>query len=214
MKAIMDICFKHPFTCCVAGATRSGKTEWTKRFVLNSSSMMDIPPDKIIWCYSEFQPSYNELGRLKNFHFHEGVPDLSLLKTSEPKLVVFDDLMSEFGKSKKSDLTQLFTRGCHHWNCSAIHIVQNLFFNNIRDARINSHYLVLLRNPSDKLQIMNLGRQIFPHQQKYFLDAYSDACSTPYSYLLVDLSPESCDEIRLRTNIFPPEICHAYLSKS
>ena len=209
----MDVSFRHPFTCCVAGATKSGKTEWTKRFVLNCNSMMDVPPARIIWCYSEFQPSYNELNKVNNFEFHEGIPDLALLKTPEPKLVIFDDLMSEFSKNKKSDLTQLFTRGCHHWNCSAIHIIQNLFFDNMRNARINSHYLVMLRNPSDKLQIMNLGRQLFPQQQKYFMDAYSDACAVPYSYLLIDMSPESSDEIRLRTDIFPPEISFAYIPK-
>ena len=209
----MDISFRHPFTCCVAGATKCGKTEWVKRFVQNCHLLMDITPTKIIWCYSEFQPGYNVLCQLPNLEFNEGIPDMNKLKTPEPKLVIFDDLMSEFSNNKKSDLTQLFTRGCHHWNCSAIHIVQNLFFANLRNARINSHYLVLLRNPSDKLQVMNLGRQLFPQQQKFFMNAYADSCSVPYSYLLIDMSPESADEVRLRTNIFPPEICYAYLPK-
>jgi len=209
----MDISFKHPFTCCVAGATRCGKTEWVKRFVQNCHLMMDVAPDKIIWCYSEFQPGYNDLNNVPNLEFNEGIPDMDKLKTPESKLVIFDDLMSEFGKNKKSGLTQLFTRGCHHWNCSAIHIVQNLFFDNLRNARINSHYLVLLRNPSDKLQIMNLGRQLFPQQQKFFMNSYADACSEPYSYLLIDMNPLSSDEIRLRTNIFPSELSFAYLPK-
>jgi hypothetical protein len=209
----MDISFRHPFTCCVAGATRCGKTEWVKRFVQNCHLMMDVPPDKIIWCYAEFQPGYNELNKIPNLEFIEGIPDMNKLKNPGSKLVIFDDLMSEFGKNKKSDLTQLFTRGCHHWNCSAIHIVQNLFFENLRNARINSHYLVLLRNPSDKLQIMNLGRQLFPQQQKFFMNAYTDACTEPYSYLLIDMNPLSSDEIRLRTAIFPSELSFAYLPK-
>ena len=209
----MDILFRHPFTCCVAGATRTGKTEWVKRFVQNCHLLMDVCPAKIIWCYTEFQPSYRELNNLVNLEFCEGIPDMNKLKTPEPKLIIFDDLMSEFAKNKKSDLTQLFTRGCHHWNCSAIHIVQNLFFDNLRNARINSHYLVLLRNPSDKLQVMNLGKQLFPQQQKFFMESYEDACSEPYTYLLIDMSPETADDIRLRTNIFPPELCFAYLPK-
>lgn len=209
----MDISFRHPFTCCVAGPTKCGKTEWVKRFVMNCHELMDIVPKRILWCYGEFQPSYEELSKLANLEFIEGPPPLNELKSPEPKLIIFDDLMMEFGKSKRSDLNELFSRGCHHWNCSAIHIVQNLFFNNLRNARINSHYLVLLRNPSDKLQVMNLGKQLFPRKQKYFMDAHTDACSIPYGYLLIDMDPESCDEIRLRTNIFPNEIGHAYLPK-
>ena len=206
----MDISFHHPFTSIVAGPTRSGKTEWAKKFVQNVPFLMDIKPERIIWCYSEYQPSYNEL--LPHAELIEGIPDMALLKTPEPKLVVFDDFMTEF--SKKPELTALFTKGCHHWNTSAIHIVQNMFYENLRCARINSHYLVLLKNPADKLQIMNLGRQLYPHNAKYFQHAYDDACNYPYGYLLVDVSPECCDDIRLRTCIFPNDMCcYAYVPK-
>jgi len=104
----------------------------------------------------------------------------------------------------KSDsrLNELFTRGSHHWNLSIIHIVQNLFFNGIRTSRINAQYLILMKNPSDKLQIKNLGRQVFPGS-KHFEEAFVDATSRPFGYLLIDLTQTTPDNMRLRTNIFP-----------
>lgn len=209
----MDTVWRHPFTSLVVGPTKSGKTEFVKKFVANTDYLIDTKPQKILWCYSEYQPSYDDLVRVPNLELIEGIPDISTLKGPEPKLVVFDDFMAEFARHKKSDLTSLFTRGCHHWNTSVVHIVQNLFYDNLRTARINSHYMVLLKNPSDRLQVMNLGRQLYPDKQKYFNESYNDACAKPYGYLLIDMSPETADEIRLRCNIFPNEISYAYLPK-
>lgn len=207
----MDIRFRHPFTCCVCGPTRSGKTEWVKRLVTNVNSLVCPEPVKILWCYKEYQPSYDDLAYVPNLELIEGLPDWHTLKQSinVPKLIIFDDFMCEL--SKKEDLTKLFTRGAHHWNCSLIHILQNAFYNNMRTARINTHYLVLLRSVSDKLQVQTLARQLFPENPKYFKESFDDATSCPYGYLVVDLSPESNDEVRLRTCIFPGEICYAYV---
>jgi len=86
------------------------------------------------------------------------------------------------------NLTKLFTRGFHHWNVSVIHIVQNIFFEGLRTSRINAQYVVLFKNPSDQLQSHTLGRQLFPSQYKYFLEAYADATSEPHGYLVIDLT--------------------------
>lgn len=209
----MDVSFKSPFTCVVSGPTRSGKTEWAKRLVRHAAEMISPPPDKIIWAYNEWQDSYKDL--LPNVHLVEGIPDIAALKEDKDtrKLVICDDLMQTLSKEKNSELVSLFVRGSHHWNVSIIHIVQNLFFNNMRTARINSHYLVLMKNPSDRLQVMTLARQLYPGQQKFFLDAFNDACGKPFGYILVDCEPTTDDQVRLRTCIFPGEQCFAYIPK-
>ena len=205
-------CFCHPFTAMCAGATKSGKTEWAKRFVLNACHLMRPSPDEIIWCFSEYQPSYEELRRNPQVRLVEGLPDTNYLKSTpyKRKLLVMDDLLME-GDGKKSSVTQLFTKGAHHWNCSCIHIVQNLFYGNIRTARINSHYLILMRNPSDKLQVCQLARQLFPRKQNDFLEAYDDATKEPYGYLVVDLAPNTNEKLRLRSHVFPNEFQCVYM---
>jgi hypothetical protein len=209
---MVDISLHHPFTCMVSGPTKAGKTVWTKRFVQHAKELMDPPPERIIWCYSEYQDGYNTLG--PDVELMEGIPELQTLKQCpKRKLLILDDFMAELSDKKNSSLVQLFSCGSHHWNCSCIYIVRNLFHGG-RMARVNAHYIVLMKNPSDQLQAMTLAKQIYPGKHKFFLEAYKDACtSKPYGYLLVDVSPQSHDETRLRTNIFPGELAIAYLPK-
>jgi hypothetical protein len=198
----MDVRFKAPFTACLSAGTKCGKTEWAKKFVKNASTMIHPPPDKIYWAYGEWQEGYKALE--DTVIFIDGVPDLELFKSdkSTNKLLICDDLMQAYGKNK-DELIALFCKGSHHWNLSILHILQNLFFSNMRTARVNSHYMILMKNPSDRLQLMTLANQIFPRKQKRLIEAYDDACSQQYGYLLLDLEPSTPDNIRLRTNIFP-----------
>ena len=201
--------FSHPFTCLVSGPTKCGKTTWAIRLVKNANSMISPPPQKIIWCYNEWQPAYIQLPA--TVHLQEGVPDLVELKETShiPKLLILDDFMQNLRDDK---LTALFTRGAHHWNVSIVHLVQNLFHNS-RTARVNAHYIVLMRNPCDKLQVQTLGRQIYPGQTKFFNEAYKDATERKFGYLLADLSPDLDDEYRLRTCVFPDELQYVYVPK-
>lgn len=207
----MDLRFRHPFTCIVAGPTKAGKTRWVERFVNNCHLLMDQPPQQIFFAYAEWQPVYGQLPKM--VRLSEGLPDLSMLRSTPevPKLLILDDMMQEMKRDKR--LVELFTRGCHHWNVSCIHIVQNVFFEGLRTSRVNAQYLVLMKNPSDKLQAMNLAKQLYPDRQKYFLDSFLDATSQPYGYLLVDLSPLTEEQVRLRTNIFPGDTLAVYLPK-
>lgn len=200
--------WKHPFTCIISGPTKAGKTEWVKKFVANIDNMMDQHPTKIYWVYSDWQPAYQNLDGVT---FIEGLPQMAELKDDEPKLLILDDMMQEMKSNK--NLVSLFTKGSHHWNLSCIHIVQNLFFNGLRTPRINAQYIVLMKNPADKLQISNLGRQIFPTNQKYFMESYHDACSKPYGYLVIDLTQETDDGLRLKTDVFLGELTSYYVPK-
>ena len=71
----------------------------------------------------------------------------------------------------------------------------------MRTISLNSHYLVIFRNPRDKSQINHLAKQMYPGNIKFMQQSYDDATSKPYGYLLVDLKPETPDEIRLRTKM-------------
>ena len=202
--------FKAPFTACLSAGTKCGKTCWATNFVKHAKQLIEPPPEKIYWAYGEWQDGYRHLP--PEVILIEGVPDPEIFKQDKdtPKLLICDDLMRNY---KKEELCELFCQGSHHWNLSVMHIVQNLFYNNLRNARINSHYLILMKNPSDRLQLLTLARQIFPGKQKYVTEAYDDACSEPFGYLLLDLEPSTDDTMRLRTKIFPGEICCVYQYK-
>ena len=140
--------------------------------------MIDGAPENIIWCYSMYQPAYDEmLKTIPNIMFVEGVPgDLeTLINPSIRNLVVIDDLMHELSNDQR--MTNLFTKGCHHRNLSVIFILQNMFHRGkeLRDMSLNSHYLVVFKSPRDSSQVNHLARQVFPGRVKYMQEAFEDA---------------------------------------
>ena len=78
---------------------------------------------------------------------------------------------------------------------------------------MNSHYLVVFKNPRDKSQIINLGKQIYPGMSKFVNEAFISATQTPNSYILFDLRQETSEDLRLRTNIFPGEVHTVFVPK-
>ena len=118
---------------------------------------------------------------------------------------MFDDQMIDASKDKR--IVNLFTRASHHRNLSVIYIVQNLFHQGkcSRSISLNSHYLVLFKNPRDKLQILTLAKQMYPGQTDFFLNQYEEAVKRPFGYLLIDRKTTTQDSCRLRTNVLPSE---------
>lgn len=204
----MDTRWGHPFTCLVSGPTGSGKSVFVKRVVEHAQTLIHPPPDRVVWCYGEWQPLYTTLPTVD---FHEGIPTPADFNPQERTLVIVDDLMAE----ANDRVTALFTKGSHHRNISVIYIVQNLF-NKAKDHRtisLNAHYLVLFKNPRDASQITTIAKQMVPGKTQYVQEAFKDATSEPYGYLLVDFKQTTPDALRLRTHIFPGEIQYAYLQK-
>jgi hypothetical protein len=94
-----------------------------------------------------------------------------------------------------------FMRKAHHPNSSVIYITQNLFDRAAqhRTISLNAYYLVLFKNPRAKSQIGVFSRQL---QMLHLLPAYEEATCQPHGYLLVDLSPQRPEELRLRSQLF------------
>ena len=200
----------HPFTCMVAGMTGSGKTVWVQSLLQQAQTVIDQPPERIIWCYSQWQNAYTQLlMMIPTIVFVKGIPESlendTYLDVNIRNLIVIDDQMLEAGKDNR--IVNLFTKGSHHRNLSVVYIVQNLFHHGKgnRSISLNSHYLVLFKNPRDKLQILTLAKQMYPSETAWFIKEYEEAVRRPYGYLFVDLRPTTPDRCRLRTNVLPGE---------
>ena len=201
--------FKHPFTMTVSGPTSCGKTTWLKQVLQHGA--ITPAPFQIIWCYREWQPLYSEmLQQIPNIRFVEGIsiPEVDI---QFPHLIVLDDLMTEATKNK--EISNMFTVGSHHRNMSIVCLLQNAFYQGKenRTMSLNSHYLVLFKNPRDQLQVSYLARQMYPHNTGYFMEKFLKATSQPYGCLVVDLKQDTPDSERLRCGnvIGQPAIKHA-----
>jgi len=200
---------RHPFTAIVAAPTSCGKTRFVFRLIDHVSRMIYSPPNKIVYCYGEYQQLFCQYPRVI---FHQGLPELYDFDGKEPVLLIIDDLMQETNDT----VANLFTKGSQHRNVSVVYLTQNLFPKKnkfARTMRLNAHYMVLFKNHRDATQFANLARQMYPKTSQFAVEAYKDPTREPYSYLLVDLLPEPDDDLRLRTNIFPGETHYAYTAK-
>ena len=67
--------FQHPFTSIISGMTGSGKTFLVQSLLQQSSQAIQLPPDRIVWCYSQWQPAYLEmLSTIPQIEFFKGIP--------------------------------------------------------------------------------------------------------------------------------------------
>ncbi|KAF0138368.1 MAG: hypothetical protein FD143_3671, partial [Ignavibacteria bacterium] len=177
-------------------------------------SLIQPHPTRILWFFQEWQPAYDEIKILiPSIEFITGIDSdcLESVNASERNLVVLDDLMATAGDSKK--IAKLFTQEAHHRNLTVIFIIQNLFNQGkeMRNISLNAHYLVLYKNPRDKSQVRYLAQQVFPENSKYLINVFNNSTEEPHTYLILDLHPDTPENFRLVTNIFPGENLRYYL---
>jgi len=216
----------------VSGSTGAGKSEWIQRLLANLSQMVvgggggsttatssggeeqqtATIITAVLYCYGELNANILRMqrnGRVGDgirVLVHSGLPSEEQIRGHAKGghlLVVLDDLMVGM---RQELLDTLFTRGSHNWQMSVVLVTQHLFSKELRIARSNSHYLVLMRNPAGALQIRTLASQLFPGgRAAHFMEAYGNATAENFGYLLVDMHPSTPDALRLRTHIYPNE---------
>lgn len=202
--------FESPTSIFIVAPSGSGKTVLTQRILRNANGMFKNAPTRIYYCYVIWQPIYAEMKEvMNNITFYQGFPSMEDLKEwgeeKGHKLLVLDDLMIKGAESE--ELVHMMCVGSHHSNFTVIFLLQNIFHKSksLRTASLNCHYFILMTTKRDPSQIQTLGRQIFPGQTKYFMDAYFKSTSSSYGYLLVDINPHSDRAYQLRTRILPGE---------
>jgi hypothetical protein len=134
---------------------------------------------------------------------YEPKPLYESISPATRNMLVLDDQMDS-ENMKGNTLCKFFTQGSHHRNLTVLYIVQNLFNQDksMRTVSLNSHYLVLFKNPRDMTQIRSLAQQMYPKQAWFLVDAFDDATAKPFTYILLDLRSDTPDEIRVRARMF------------
>ena len=101
----MDARWTHPFTSIVAGPTGCGKCTFVTRMLRHAAAIIDPPPERITWCYGEWQNTYATID-LADVRFEEGLPSASMFDSTIRNLIVIDDFMAETDER----VTILFTK--------------------------------------------------------------------------------------------------------
>ena len=171
-------------------------------------------PRCIVVVYAEWQRYYDDWKEwYPTAEFVHGFqPDIyDRFNARQTNLLVIDDQMGEAGKS--STLLNLFTRGSHHRNLSILYLVQNIFDKGsaMRGVNLNAQYIVAFKNARDRMQLVTLGKQMFPATPQV-LTKLMDKESEDHAraYLVVCMRPDINDQHRVYNGIFPGETCHCF----
>ena len=192
---------RHPCVISLTGPSGCGKSTIIERILNNLGSIFNPTRfDVIYYCYGV---KTERMPRHPLVRLHHGPPDMTMLEAPGNKLLILEDLQSFFVKNKKQ-LSDLATRYSHHCSTSVINVTQNAFAQE-RTARTNSQYLIMCKCKCDKLQAMTIARQIFPSRPDYLMEAIRDNEEKPYSYILLDLHPETKSDRMVIANAFTDE---------
>ena len=197
-----DLRLKSPFTATVSGPTGSGKTQLLSKIIKNALDVCVSPPVQIFYCFGADQDKFDEIKANSPvpIEFMEGLIDIEsrIPSDKQHRWIVIDDLMEEV--TKKPEMRTLFTKHSHHKNLSVFFIVQNLHHNGIREISLNSQYMFVFKSPRDIAQIGFLGREMAPYNTRIVTKSYADATKEPYSFLLLDFTQSTPEEIRVLGN--------------
>jgi hypothetical protein len=192
-----DLKFQVPASICVTGPSQSGKSHWIVKLIKNREKMFPIHFHEILYCIPEHlgmtpNPIFQKIKEsFPTAQLVSGLPDVTKLNLNfdeTPKLLVIDDLMTEFLGSYA--MVKLLSIEVHHYNITTVFTLHNLFAPSKFGRTIcrNINYKVLFQNRLDLRECRNVSLQIC--NQPNFLSESFEFLNQEYpdepSYIVID----------------------------
>ena len=182
----------------IFGQTGSGKTHFILELI--RKKMIHPFPKNIYYMYKveqDFMKSWNKIEEQK-ITFIQGL-NPNKMKTSEPSLLVIDDLLLSTNK----DVVEMFILGSHHKQISLFYLSQNLFpdCSLFRTMSNNAHYFVIFNNKRNSTQIHRLAHQVFIGKDvKRIKNAYKRIQQQQWGFMVLTFVPELSEELTVVTD--------------
>ena len=214
-----DIRFQTPACFLLLGPSGSGKTHWLLTLLRNHATYFKKPLGVVYYFYLEDDKTHDQFKAIPGLtvHMMKGAPKtledvkdlLNRHSLNEVKTLIFDDLYNE----NIDYLKTLFTVTSSHLNVSIFLLGQSIFKDpRLRQLSLNTQYMIVFKNPRDKLTFSTLGSQVAPGRAPLVRQAIDHATQRPHGYLLFDFTQNIPEILRWRTNIFltPSTVYNVY----
>ena len=191
-----------PATLVASGPSGCGKSSLVGQIIQNLDKVFDRPPTQVVYCYSVYQTLFEDMKKRSPVPM-EFIHELSEDLRPKPRtLLILDDL-----QNSAKIIADYFTKHSHHLDCDVLYITQNIFLQNDshRTCNLNTHILVLFKNPRNSSQVVYLSRQIWPGNPKFLMEAYKEATKRAHGYLFLNLQQATPDHLRVRDSVFYSE---------
>lgn len=205
--------FNHPGTHYLSGPSTCGKTYRACQMLRHHKKIFKGGEKikNIIFCYAKWQDEYDRMTEDKvvtkwidHMPTNDDFDQLTApFKDKGGSIVVIDDFMSKLGP----DIDEIVRVTGRHNNASVMLLFQSLFppHKLARQISLNIKYFHLHKNPRENHQIHTLATQIRPSAGGWIVQAYHHATEEKYSSLLIDLTQECPEYLRLRSRYLPHE---------
>jgi GTPase SAR1 family protein len=194
----------------IVGPSGSGKTYFTCQLLKNKNSFQQ-PIKKIYWHSGieegESGSTLCALSKLEKLVVVRGLPKGWINKPKQGDAIVIDDLFEEVNRDSTS-CNQLFTKIARHRGVTVLFLTQNLFHagGKHRTRNLNTHYLVIFKNPRDRTVIDFVSRQAFPQNRKFLMNVFDDiTANSAHSYVFLDFTQDCPDDLRVQSDLFNSE---------
>ena len=197
---------RQPSCMLIQGPTFSGKSTFLEK-LLSTKEVWEKPIEKVVLCYGIETPSVQRIANMfPDVQLYNGLPPQldnpsEMFCKEKNNLLILDDL--GFVAESSPAFSTFLEVSSHHLNTTCINITHSLFSNGKERRRQSGsyHYIILFRNRRCQYHVGIFSRQAGLVDKKLLEEAYFDATKPKFSYLLVDLHPETIDECRLLTNV-------------
>lgn len=197
----MALKFKGNVRLMFYGSSGTGKSCLCAELIEKRALMFENEPKRILW-YCKHIESVPKTIKSQVEVITE-YPNLESFEnpTRVHKLIVLDDLQEFISQS--TVVSEAF-RSSRHINISIIILVHNLFSGKkeTRNISLNCSGIFIMKSCRDLVPLRNLSMQLTPNSPDKLLAIYDFHVKKAYQYIFVDLTIETNDLIRYRTDIF------------
>jgi len=202
----VDFRIKLPSTLIFCGATSSGKSKLAFEVIKRRNEIFTETVGKTIYVYGEWQEAFNQMSSY-DVTFTQNVFDVDhFFSLDSYTLVVIDDMFVKLNSDSQiaNYISELFVQKSHHKLVIPLLICHSIFSTHLRLISLNTQIFVLFKQVRDKTTYINLGKQCYPRNPSFILEALEASTKHDiFGYIVLDFNIRSHNEFRCRNFLIP-----------